>query len=79
MMAYTGSPSKFIIYIVTCFSLSPNLKRIEFSPILRYYYTMKKQTQKRLHKKMKQADDDSTACKIVRFKKLITGHMGGNI
>jgi hypothetical protein len=40
---------------------------------------MKKQIQKRLHKKMRQADDDSAADKIFRFKKIITGHIGGNI
>jgi hypothetical protein len=28
----------------------------EFNPILRYYYTMKKQIQKKLHKKMRQAE-----------------------
>jgi hypothetical protein len=40
---------------------------------------MKKRIQKRLHKKMKQADDDSAAGKILRFKKLIAGHIGGKI
>jgi hypothetical protein len=46
------------------------LKKIEFNPILRYYYTMKKQIQKRPHKnrKMKQADDDSAAGKILDSK-----------
>jgi hypothetical protein len=34
---------------------------------------MKKQIQKSLHTKMKQADDDSAAGKILRFKKLIKG------
>jgi hypothetical protein len=40
---------------------------------------MKKQTQKRLHKKIKQADGDSTTGKNIRFKKLIAEHRGGNI
>lgn len=33
----------------------------------------------RLNKKMKQADDDTAAGKILRFKKLIAAHIGGNI
>jgi hypothetical protein len=40
---------------------------------------MKKKIQKKLHKEMRQADDDPTTGEILRFKKLITGHIGGNI
>jgi hypothetical protein len=40
---------------------------------------MKKKIQKKLHKKMRQPDGDSGVGEILRFKKLITGHIGGNI
>jgi len=40
---------------------------------------MKKQIQKKLPKKMRQADDDPAVAEILRLKKLITGHIGGNI
>jgi hypothetical protein len=40
---------------------------------------MKKQIKKKLHKKMRQADDDSDVAEILRLKNLITGHIGGNI